>query len=512
MDTLSENGKIRLLGAAALILGVAFVSLFYDQELGLNYSLFIALIVALGLFLARVFSRHISGYHYGIMAAGIFFSSMVTVRSGELLSAYNVLGSLLLLLIAVGIFRGKPLRAFLASDYLKVVFLPLRFIPPFFENFLAILSLKSVSGDNARRKEIIRGSIMSAIALLIFAWLFSSADAGFEKLFSHIFTLELDEDLVGRTILGTIVTAFFIGGFGFMFKKPQANQEPVITASARNLGTIETTILLGSINVLFLVFILLQVSYLFGGAEHLLLEGLTYAEYAREGFIQLVVVAILSFLIILFAERQVTQNDGAHLRSFKVLSGVLVLQVIAVLVSAFVRLSLYEVAYGFTDTRLYSHAFMIWLGVVLVLLFVHIWKNGKHADFSFYTFCTVVIFLFGMNVMNPDVFIAKKNLERYEVTGQLDARYLGTLSDDALPYTIHLLDDPNEEISKSFAHELYWRYDYCNLAVCDGEDVRQHSWQSWRWNRTKTEELLAPKQSMLLENKSWLAASSTSEA
>jgi hypothetical protein len=399
-------------------------------------------------------------------------------------------------------FAGEHVRSFVASDYLKVFFLPLRFIGPFFETFAAIVSIKKVSGDNTRTKEIIRGSLMAIIALFIFAWLFSSADAQFEKLLSGIFTFTLDQDLMNRMFFGAVVSAFFIGGFSFMFKKIHANRVEALSAKARNLGAIETMILLGSINALFLVFIVLQVSSLFGGAAHLLAEGLTYAEYAREGFFQLVVIAILSFLIIAFAERQIIQNHGAHLQSFKMLSGVLVLQVIVILVSAFTRLSLYEHAYGFTDTRLYSHAFMIWLGVLLLLLSVHIWRSGKPEDFSFRAFCTIIIFLFAMNMLNPDVFIAKKNLDRYQATGLLDARYLGSLSRDALPHTIHLLDSPKEEIRRSFARGLYWRYNSCGLDDC--AEVPQRSWQSARWNHERTEKLLAPKRYMLLENKSWL--------
>ncbi len=514
MNKLSEYNKILLLGAAALILGTTFVFLFYEREIGLNYSIFIILIATLGLLLARLFSRHLMREHYAVVVTGVLLSLMVFLRSSELLTFFNILGSSFLFLIAVLMFAGKSVHTFVTVDYVKAFFVPLRFVGSFFETFPAIVSLQNVTSENSRRKEVVRGSLMSLCALLVFALLFSSADAGFEKLFSNIFTITLDQDLIRRILLGAIVTAFFIGGFGFMFKKLHADHAPVAQAKARNLGVIETMILLGSINVLFFVFIILQIAYLFGGAEHLLAEGLTYAEYAREGFFQLVVVAILSFLIISFAERLIIQHDGVHLRSFKVLSGVLVIQVIVVLVSAFVRLSLYEDAYGFTDTRLYSHAFMIWLGIVLTLLSVHIWKSGKPADFSFRTFCSVVLLLLAVNLLNPDVFIAKKNLDRYQLTGQLDASYLGTLSDDALPHTIYLLDDSNEEVRKSFARELYRRHGYCSLDAGEGEQIRQHPWQSQRLSLKNAEELLVQKRRMFVENNknsSWLNDCSVNE-
>ena len=500
----TEHAKILSLGIISLILGVIFVALFYEQGFGLNYSLFMAMVVAVGLLLARVFSRRLEGEQYAVIAAGLFFSSMVFVRSSEPLTFFNVLGSLLLLLVAVQMFAGGHMRSFVAGDYLKVLFLPFSFIRPFFETFTVIIFPKKLSETHPRIKEIIRGSLMSAVALFVFAGLFASADAGFEKLLSNIFSLKIDQDMVDQIFLGAFVAAFFVGGFSYMFAKLHASPTSDSKENTRHLGEIETMILLGSINALFVVFIILQISYLFGGASHLLAQGLTYSEYAREGFFQLVVVAILSFILIAFAERQIIQNDGGHLRSFKILCGVLVLQVIAILASAFTRLSLYENAYGFTDTRLYSHAFMIWLGVVLLLLALHIAKNGKRAEFSFRVFCSVVVLLFAMNMLNPDAFIAKENLDRYRSTGLLDAQYLGSLSDDALPLTIHLLDDPKEEIRKSFAEGLYWKEygegNFCDSGEC--ENVPYRSWQSERLNRPKAEKLLAPVRDRLEENKS----------
>ena len=502
MEKLAVHGKILVLGAVSLVLGVAFTILFYEQEPGLNFSIFAVLVVCSGLFLAYLFSRHIEREHYALMLCALFFSSMVFVRSSELLTFFNALGSLLLLLIVVGTFAGKHIKAYIPLDYIKAPFLPLRFIGPFFETFGEMLSLRRISGDRSVTKEIIRGSLMALVAIAVFAWLFASADIVFEKIFSSIVTFELDQEMVDRLILGLIATAFFIGAFGFMYRKIQPSLLSSPPEKPRNLGVIETMILLGSINVLFLIFILLQLASLFGGESHLLAAGLTYAEYARKGFFELVLVAVLSYLIISFAEKQIIKKENSHLRSFKILSGILVLQVILILISAFTRLSLYEEAYGFTDIRLYSHALMVWIAVVLVLLSHHIWTNGERALFAFRTFCTVVLLLFAMNMLDPDVFIAKKNLERYAATGQIDARYLGGLSEDALPYTIHLLDDPKQETRSDFATGLFYHYDGWDGPA---NQMGDHAWQSLRLSRANAQELLvqrksAVKASMLLNS------------
>lgn len=496
MEKTTRYRNILALGAIALGLGIVHSVLFFDQAIGLNFSLFAPFAVCGGLLLAHAFGRNIKREQIVLILLAFFFSSMVYVRSGELLTFYNVLGTALLLFLAANSIAGKSVLTYFPSDYLKIIFLPIRFIKPYFKTLLEIFSLHGVMRTHPLAKEIIRGTFMAIIALTLFAWLFSSADAVFAKLIADIFSFKFDEEFAGRLFVGAIVASFFIGAFGFMYNTLHPSPAPRPEEGPRTLGAVETMILLGSLNALFLFFILLQLSNLFGGESHVLATGLTYAEYARKGFFELVFVAIFAFLIISFAELQIVKSAESHLRSFKLLSTALVLQVICVLVSAFARLSLYEDAYGFTDTRLYSHALMIWIAVVLVLLSRHIWTNGARTVFALRIFSSAVLFLFIMNILNPDVFIVKKNLERYAESGRLDAQYLARLSDDALPYTIQLLNDPREDIRGEFARWLYWKNFY-NYEAGIMPDTPQHPWQSSRLGSARADKLLTENKALL---------------
>ncbi len=497
MNEMTEQKKVLFLVFSAVILGTSFVFLFFDRGIGINFPIYFFLIVAFALLLSRVFLRPFTWSHYGVISLGMFFALMVFVRSSELLTFFNVVGSLTLLLVAIMLFAKGKLRSLVLGDYLRTLFLPLRFIQPLFETISEIITLKYISQKNAKIKELIRGSVMAAIALVVFASLLASADAQFEKLISAVFTFSFDEELVPRIIFGTIVTLFFIGGFSFTFKKIKNQSASVASISTQNLGAIETIILLCAINLLFFIFIFFQLSVFFGGTTHLLVEGLTYAEYAREGFFQLVVVAVLSLLVIFFSERQIARRDGVHFRPFVILSVLLILHVIAILISAFVRLTLYEEAYGFTTLRLYSHALMIWVGVVLISLSLHIVKSGKYVDFSFRVFCSIVTVLFLFNMINPDAFIARKNLERYTQTGLIDAYYLGTLSRDALFVTAPLLHDKNDEVRNTFIRGLYQKiYGECAYEEC--QSTAKASWQSYRYKQTTKEGLLKEYYAMIL--------------
>jgi len=494
-----NHRKTLTLGIMALFLGIVFTILFYQQWIGLNYVLFSLITICGILFLASTFSRKIDKATYAAIIVAIFFSLMVFVRSSALLTFFNVIESFFLFLVIINSVAGKKIKSYFPTDYLKIFILPFRFISPLFNTLPEIFSFRRKSSGNPLTKEVVRGVIMSIVAVVVFAWLLSSADAVFHTIFSTLFDFRFDDDLVKQILLTACVALFFIGTFGFAFKKNQENSAEVSPDPLRSFGVTEVTILLSSISALFFVFILLQLAYLFGGVTHLLSAGVTYADYARKGFFELNVVAILSYLIVSFAEKKIIKKDDSHSRTFKALSSVLLVEVVLILVSAFMRLSLYEEAYGFTTIRLYSHAFMIWLGVVLILFAYHLWKNNSRAIFAFHVFGTIMLLLFAMNLLNPDAFIAQKNLERYSATGHIDANYLGGLSDDALPYTIHLLDDPDVNVRSAFADSLYEKINACDADNC--ENAMSHTWQSLHLDRPAAETLLSAQMNKIISDR-----------
>ena len=241
--------------------------------------------------------------------------------------------------------------------------------------------------------------------------------------------------------------------------------------------------MLGSVNVLFFIFILIQLTYLFGGESNISAQGFTYAEYARRGFFELIAAAIISLLLLLITEKFVIKKETDHALGFKILSTALVAQVILIMASAFTRLSLYEEAYGFTTLRLYSHAFIILLAAIFCLLLYKIYKDKRENTFASRVFVSIVLFLAVMNFLNPDAFIARRNIERFATTGKLDAYYLGRLSGDAIPETIKVLDISNEDLRKRFAHELYWRAQDINSPYFS-------KWQSFNISRLRAKKIL----------------------
>ena len=84
------------------------------------------------------------------------------------------------------------------------------------------------------------------------------------------------------------------------------------------LGPVEVGIVLAVVDLLFLAFVAVQFRYLFGGDEQVqAIAGMSYAEYARRGFFELVTVAALSLPLLLLADWSLDQRDPARGGAFR---------------------------------------------------------------------------------------------------------------------------------------------------------------------------------------------------
>ena len=219
---------------------------------------------------------------------------------------------------------------------------------------------------------------------------------------------------------------------------PPVAWSPVAPADDRpplRLGTTEAATILVVVDLLFAAFVALQLAYLFGGTDTMAMAGLTYAEYARRGFFELVLVAVLAGLLV------VTLDLAVGSRSRGQLAGALVLLALTavVLASALLRLRLYQSMYGWTELRLVVLVAIGWLAVALAvaagLLLARRTRWTLHA-----LGIMVLVVVGGMNVFGPQAFVTQRNLERAidpslvppgGSTG-LDTDYLAQLGDEAV--------------------------------------------------------------------------------
>ena len=214
------------------------------------------------------------------------------------------------------------------------------------------------------------------------------------------------------------------------------NFDNAIIPPVFTLGTVELSIILGLLNALFLSFVVFQIPYLFGGFDFVQsTPGLGLAEFARRGFGELVVVALLSLPVLLLTHWLLRRGSAARNDLYRVLAGVQIGLLFVIMVSAMHRLTLLtgELGYGWTRVRFFPMVVMIWLAVVFVW-FSWTVLRGERQHFAWGAFWSAIIILAATNLMNPDDFIARKNIELMQNGRDYDRVYNAhELSADAVP-------------------------------------------------------------------------------
>ena len=199
-------------------------------------------------------------------------------------------------------------------------------------------------------------------------------------------------------------------------------QEPDATPAERHrfIPGLTAAIVLISINLVYLAYAAVQFIYLFSGFSGTLPDGLTYAGYARRGFAELVVVAVINIVIVLVATR-LTRRQGATGVVVRVCNFVLIALAGVQLASAVMRMSLYTQAYGLSQMRLFVFVF---LGLVAVLFLILLARelSTRVPLFKLGVLATLAA-LIALNYMVPDALVARYNISHY-LAGDLQVKEL----------------------------------------------------------------------------------------
>lgn len=228
-----------------------------------------------------------------------------------------------------------------------------------------------------------------------------------------------------------------------LLARPAAAAGSPATTLPLALGATDVTVALGALIVLFAAFVVVQIGWLFGGQALVLrTTGLSYAEYARRGFFELMWVAGLLLPVLLGGHALIPASDVRTLRVYRRLAVPLVVLLGAIMLSAGARMNLYIRYYGISTDRLYASAFMIWLAMVFVWIAFTVLRS-RPRTFAAGLVATGFGVLFTLNVLNPDALVARANLARGDAvrTGAAgaDVRYVASLGGDAIPAVVAAL-------------------------------------------------------------------------
>ena len=470
--TTNPRQMLALLGAS-LALGLMFDQLFYQRLPGISWFIFVVAVLFGLVMVTRLWHRPLGIRSLWLIGPLLVISALVGVRASAELTFLNIVVSVFLLLLIAVQATGKQVEHFLLVDYLKTLFAPLLFVPKFFTVLIEAFTMRLLV-KHPRTGAIVKGVVMALPALVIFAVLFASADLVFKKYLNDAVSIHISPDVLFQAGLVIFVGAVMLGAYGFILKTRAhiTHSQPPTT----KIGATEIQVMLGLINGLFILFVLVQLRYLFGGEEIIRAQGFTYAEYARRGFFELMAVALIAFFIVWAAEQSIVRTNGRLPPSFSWLSLLLNVQVMVIMVSAFQRMNLYEQAYGFTTLRWFAHALIIGLSVLVLMFINKIVRHQGEAVFLRQALAVGILFLVTVNLANPDRFVAQQNWDRFQQTGKLDPMYVRRLSTDATPVALQALEAKNLVVRSEIGQYLYQQSETLTSPT-------YHRWPSYNLSR-----------------------------
>ena len=417
--------------AFSICFGFLFDYIFWENTLGVGFGVFVLALVLGFVAITVVRGKKLRNDVTLLLVAVLFFAAMVGVRANSLLMVLNIGAVVGLLLLVAEVNVRSSIASMSIVDYLRLVFPPIQYLDPMVTSISSVLAAGRPK-NREHSAQVLRGLAMAIPIVVILLWLFSAADPTFQRFFSTLFgTAFFDSQYPIQILLITAVALVLTGACSYAMGERSTVSE-LFVATVKKMGTIEVTILLGSVTAVFAAFVAVQASYFFGGTDYIAAQGLTYAEYARRGFFELNIVCVLAYLVLVVSE-QFIERGAVHTKQFKSLSATLVVLVMLVMTSSFYKIYLYESVYGFTTLRLYSHAFVVLLALTFVSLLYKIFIDIRNETFALRTFISIALFVACMNMLNPDAYIASKNIARYQATGNIDVDHLVTLSSDAVP-------------------------------------------------------------------------------
>ena len=470
---------IALVGSA-LALGVLGDALVQGQRLGVNVAIWtVAFAVALT-GLLRVSRAPLHQGRRFMVAPLVVFAALFAWHSSPLLVAANLLA--LAAAVTMGALRNARLRLRKAtlSDYgggfvgaaTSTAFgaLPL---------LMRDIRWQEVVGRarSERVTAVARGVALGLPLLLLFGGLFVAADAVFKQLVSSAVP-SLDATVVERLLIIAVWTWLAGGLLRDLLASRADDEEAPLARPRKGLGPLEIGVALASLDVLFLAFVVVQFRYLFGGSAVVLADtDLTYAEYARHGFFELVVVAALTLSVLLLADWALVDRGR---RMFRWLAAALLVLLGVVIASALQRMRLYMQHFGLTELRVYATGVIVWLAVVSAWFAVTVLRGRRHA-FAMGALVAGFAATFALNVLSPDALIARTNVTRPVV----DVSYLAGLSDDAVPTLVARIRALPSSQRALLARALLDR------------DVAVGDWRSWNVSRSRAADSLRAHRSEL---------------
>jgi hypothetical protein len=479
-----------LLGAGAALGAMGDWLLRTPGPPGLNVSVWVALVGATAIVLRRSAALPMDAGRVGWLWIGVLFASGLAWRDAPALKALAMGAATLA--FAVASHRDAAAWVRRAGVVRYAIALALGVLHVWTAAVLALVDAAAAvsraeparaAGWRRVAPAIARGLVIAAPLVVVFAALFMSADAVFSRLVRDALRLDF-EWIAGHVVLFAVLAWIAVGylrSFLTGTDLPIGAGRDAESGPARRplaLGITEIATPLAAVALLFLIFVGVQFRYLFGSDTLVqITPDLTYAEYARRGFFELVAAVALVVPMLLLADWLVDRRARRNAVIFQSLAGVQIVLVLAVAASAMLRLRLYHASYGLTEARFYAMVLLIWMVLMLIWLAATVLR-GRRDRFAFGALVSGLAAIAMLFVVNPDQLIARANVARMataDAAVRFDVAYATSLSADAVPELVAALPALPPDVQCRLARHV--------LAQWPAEGPR--SVRAWNWSASR---------------------------
>ena len=415
----------RYFGTAALLYGIFYAVCMYQNPAGITFPFVVAASFGLCILGLRYMGRSIKRSTWPYVLLAVLLGTGVCLTASEVLRTFHKAGAFLLLLL----FMTEQIYGnenWSIEDYAGHFFWKgIHILGGCYYPFAHYKAYREEHRKkvNPGRKYIYMGVGIAVPVSLLVLLLLARAD----EIFSHLFGTLLRNILVPTRFLGAFLMA--VAAFVFMYSffavnivKKEKNRQTVKRAEP-----VTAIIVTGALTGIYLLFCVIQVMYLFAGGIFRLPEGMTYSEYARQGFFELLFVSLLNLAIVTLCVEHVRENKILKV-CLTVVSGCTYI----LICSSAYRMVLYIRQYHLTFLRM----LVLWfLGVLTI------WLTGAivsiyHNKINYFKFAVAVgaVGYLGFALARPDAWIARYNISHMEELSYGDIAYMTqALSDDAAP-------------------------------------------------------------------------------
>lgn len=430
------------LSLGCFIYAVFYAFCMYQNKEGITFPFFVAATLYFFYYFTKkywgIVKRNNRFFEISIILLGIITCTTAT----EVVILMNK--GLILLLLCVMLLRTyHDVTGWSVGDYLCSTFyvicgsigdmlMPLTDIMCFYRVKKESVRETTLSDETKKKVFAVLAGIVIGIPMLLFTgMMLSSADAYFASLFEEAFDFLFDFDwdiyeLMSDVLkIGITILLMFLLSYGtILYINRRKGIEALVHKEKTRWDSYVAITFSALISIMYGLFVWVQIAGLFMGALTLP-EGYTYAEYARQGFFQLVFVCLFNVCLVLICMSCFKKH-----KVLQMLLTVISLCTYVMLISSVYRMFLYIREYHLTFLRVFVLWAIVVIAVVMAGVIIAIYKE-RFPLFMYLLICVTSLYI-GFAAMHPDYVIAKYNIAQKEAGDEVDEGYLrNELSMDA---------------------------------------------------------------------------------